>query len=270
MRAKIWGCRGSLATPGEATVRYGGNTSCVELHAPGGGLVILDAGTGIRALGHKVHANGARDADLLLTHLHLDHVEGLGFFEPLFDPEFTLRVWGPRPDGGPLQQQLSVYLSPPFFPMPFDEIPATIEFTEVERDRWTIAGMTVTTAPVHHRGPTVGYRLEEGARSMAFIPDNEPGLDPESGLELAGGAEVLFHDAQYTEEEYKTRVGWGHTSLPDYARYVTAAAPGRAVMFHHDPEHSDWQLEEMRALACELTGRDEIELAHEGMSVTIE
>ena len=105
---------------------------------------------------------------------------------------------------------------------------------------------------------------------MAFIPDNEPGLDPESGLELAGGAEVLFHDAQYTEEEYKTRVGWGHTSLPDYARYVTAAAPGRAVMFHHDPEHSDWQLEEMRALACELTGRDEIELAHEGMGVTIE
>jgi ribonuclease BN (tRNA processing enzyme) len=123
---------------------------------------------------------------------------------------------------------------------------------------------------VQHRGPTVGYRLEEGARSMAFIPDNEPGIDPQSGLELASAAEVLFHDAQYTADEYRTRVGWGHTSLPDYAAYLTAAAPGRAVMFHHDPEHSDDQLEQMRALASELAGRDGIELAHEGMTVELE
>jgi phosphoribosyl 1,2-cyclic phosphodiesterase len=268
MRAKVWGCRGSLATPGEATVRYGGNTTCVEIRAPGG-LIVLDAGTGIRPLGKEIHANGVVEADLLLTHLHLDHVEGLGFFEPLFDPNFTLRIWGPHPDGGSLKEQLSVYLSPPFFPLPFDKIPARIEFAEVETDSLAIAGLKVRVAPVRHRGRTVGYRLEDGGRSLAFVPDNEPGLDPESGLELATDAELLFHDSQYTADEYAIRVGWGHTSLPDYATYVEAAGPARAIMFHHDPAHSDEQLEEMEAVVRDLTGRDDIELAHEGMTIEL-
>jgi phosphoribosyl 1,2-cyclic phosphodiesterase len=269
MQARVWGCRGSLATPGEQTVRYGGNTTCVEIRAPSGGVVILDAGTGIRPLGKSLHAEGVQEADILLTHLHLDHVEGLGFFEPLFDPNFTLRIWGPRPDGGSLREQLARYLSPPFFPLRFAEIPARIEFAEVNSDSWTVSGMKVTSALVQHRGPTVGYRLGEGARSMAFVPDNEPGLDRESGLELATGVEVLFHDAQYTAEEYETRTGWGHTSLPDYAAYIEAARPTRAVMFHHDPAHSDEQLEQMEAMVRELTGRDDIALAFEGLAIDL-
>jgi phosphoribosyl 1,2-cyclic phosphodiesterase len=268
MQAKVWGCRGSLATPGKATVRYGGNTTCVEIRAPGG-VVVLDAGTGIRPLGKEMHANGVIEADLLLTHLHLDHVEGLGFFEPLFDPNFTLRIWGPHPDGGSLKEQLSAYLSPPFFPLPFEKIPARIEFAEVETDSWLVAGLKVKAAPVRHRGRTVGYRLENGARSLAFVPDNEPGLDPESGLELASDADILLHDSQYTADEYATRVGWGHTSLPDYATYVEAARPIRAIMFHHDPAHSDEQLEGMEAVVRALTGREDIELAREGMTIDL-
>jgi phosphoribosyl 1,2-cyclic phosphodiesterase len=269
MHAKVWGCRGSLATPGAATIRYGGNTTCLEIRAPGGEVVVLDAGTGIRALGNALHAEALREADLLLTHLHLDHVEGLGFFEPLFDPDFCLRIWGPRPDGGSLEQELATYLSPPFFPLPFAQIPARIEFTEIEAESWTLAGLRVSSAPVRHRGPTLGYRLADGDRSMAFLPDNEPALEPESGLALAGGAEVLFHDAQYTADEYTTRVGWGHTGLPDFAAFVAAAAPGATMMFHHDPAHSDDQLEAMEADARELTGMDNVSLAFEGLAVEL-
>src|SRR4051812_42826796 len=125
MEGRIWGCRGSLATPGATTLRYGGNTSCVELRPAAGGVVILDAGTGIRPLGRALQEEGVRDLDLLLTHLHLDHVEGLGFFAPLFDPDCTIDVWGPR-DATPLEERIRAYLSPPLFPVPFDDIPARI------------------------------------------------------------------------------------------------------------------------------------------------
>jgi phosphoribosyl 1,2-cyclic phosphodiesterase len=270
MHARIWGCRGSLATPGPATIRYGGNTTCMEIRAGDGRVVVLDAGTGIRELGHVLHGEALRDADLLLTHLHLDHVEGLGFFEPLFDPDFTLRIWGPRPDGGSLKEELATYLSPPFFPMPFEQIPAQIEFTEIEGESWTLAGLEVTSALVRHRGRTLGFRLANGDRSLAFLPDNEPALEPESGLALAGGAEVLFHDAQYTADEYAIRIGWGHTGLPDFAAYVAAAAPDSTVMFHHDPSHSDAQLEEMQAVARDLTGLDGVVLAFEGLAFELD
>lgn len=264
MRATIWGCRGSLATPGPATVRYGGNTSSVEVRTASGGLIVLDAGTGIRPLGLSLAAERPRRVDLLLTHLHLDHVEGLGFFAPLFDPDCTIAVWGARRDGVPLRDRIAAYLSPPLFPLPFDELPARIEFTEVTEESWRIAEVTVTAAAVRHPGGAYGYRLEEDGRSLAFIPDNEPALQPDSGLAVAAGADVLLHDAQYTSEEYRTRVGWGHTGLDAFAAYVAEAQPRRAVMFHHDPAHDDAQLEQMQATAAELTGR-EIELAREGL-----
>src|SRR3954447_6674965 len=266
MRARIWGCRGSLATPGESTIRYGGNTTCVELRTASGAVVVLDAGTGIRALGAQLAAERVRELDLLLTHLHLDHIEGLGFLAPLFDPECTVRIHGPRPRQGTLAETIAGYLSPPFFPVPFERFDAAISFVEVERDSWELDGLHVASAPVRHPGPTLAYRLTEGARSLAFVPDNEPGLDPTSGLEIAGGADVLLHDAQYTDEEYGTRVGWGHTSGSHLLRYLDEAEPARAVMFHHDPTHDDAQLERMLAAA----DRDGLELGHEGLELVLE
>jgi phosphoribosyl 1,2-cyclic phosphodiesterase len=263
MKATIWGCRGSLATPGPSTVRYGGNTSCVEIRARSGAVIVLDAGTGIRLLGNRLVAEGVREIDLLLTHLHLDHVEGLGFFGPLFDPECAVTVHGPRPDGGTLAERVAGYLSPPFFPVPFERIPARIEFVEIWQDSFGLDGVAVTAAPVRHPGPTVGYRIEEGEASLAFIPDNEPGLDHGSGLDLAGGVNVLIHDAQYTDDEYSTRVGWGHSSQSDLARFVAEAAPRETVMFHHDPSHTDEQLEQMEADIRAVTGNEELHLACE-------
>ena len=230
---------------------------------------MLDAGTGARSLGQAIVADGVEQLDLFLTHLHLDHVEGLGFFAPLFDPAATVTIHGPRPGDESLEKWISTYLSPPFFPVPFERVPARIEFIEVWHERYDVDGLAITAAPVSHPGRTVGYRLEEAGRTLAFVPDNEPGLDPEAALELATGADVLFHDAQYTEEEYATRVGWGHASLPDFARLVRTASPGKVVMFHHDPSHSDEQLERMERDARGLCARDDVQLGREGLEIQL-
>lgn len=270
MKARIWGCRGSLSTPGPSTVRYGGNTSCIEVRTPTDALIVLDAGTGIRNLGAALEPENVRELDLVLTHLHLDHIEGLGFFAPLFDPECVVRVWGPRPADGTLHDLLSTYLSPPFFPVPFERIPAQISFTEVNDDSWEVGGVRIKSVPVQHPGSTIGYRLSQNGSSLAYIPDNEPALDRASGLSVAGGVDVLFHDAQYSDDEYSTRVGWGHSALSDYVEYLAEAAPGRPVMFHHDPSHGDARLEEMLARVREQSGRDDVELAYEGFEIDLE
>ncbi|HZU19933.1 MAG TPA: MBL fold metallo-hydrolase [Gaiellaceae bacterium] len=254
MRAAIWGCRGSLSTPGERTVKYGGNTSCVEVRSASGRLVILDAGTGIRPLGDTL-ADGPEQIDLVLTHLHLDHVEGLGFFAPLFDEARSITIWGPHQAGSSLAARIGAYLSPPFFPVDFAKLPARIEFVECGEETWQLDSVTITSARVAHPGDTLAYRLEENGRTFAFIPDNELGADADSGLELAEGADVLFHDAQYTQEEYSSRAGWGHSSIEDLAVFLRAASPARAVMFHHDPWHSDGQVDAMHDVVEELAGR---------------
>ena len=280
MRARIWGCRGSLATPGPQTVRYGGNTSCVELRPAGGALIVLDAGTGIRPLGLALGRDRPSTIHLLLTHLHLDHVEGLGFFLPLWDPEVDLHVWGPPAPDRSLRDRIAAYLSPPLFPRPFAEIPARLHFHEVPDGDWELGSLRIVTRHVTHPGPTVAYRFEEDGRTLAFIPDNEPALDgdlrsqPEdsvSGLELARGVDVVLHDAQYTEGEYRTRVGWGHSSVADAMIFRQLAEPGRFVMFHHEPVHSDADLEAMLERARELAGdaAERVVLAREGMEIDL-
>ncbi len=269
MKATIWGCRGSLSTPGAATVRYGGNTSCVEVRTATGALLVLDAGTGIRPLGESLAVEAPKEVDLLLTHLHLDHIEGLGFFAPLFDPECTIRIWGPRPAAGSLEAEIVTYLSPPFFPVPFEQLPSRISFNEVSQDTWQIDDVLISTAPVCHPGSTLGYRLSRNGSSLAYIPDNEPALDRRSGLAVSGDADVLFHDAQFTDAEYASRVGWGHSATSDFVAYLAEAAPRRAVMFHHDPSHGDTQLEAMLADVRAAVDGQPVELAHEGLELEL-
>jgi phosphoribosyl 1,2-cyclic phosphodiesterase len=268
MRARIWGCRGSVATPGETTLRYGGNTPSLEIRSAADELVVVDAGTGIRNLGRTLREQGPARIHLLLTHMHLDHVEGLGFFAPILDASRTIVVWGPRPRDRSLAEAVQAYLSPPLFPVDFADVAASFEFNEVWEDRWQLSGMTITSRPVTHPGPTVGYRIEEGRRALAFVPDNELGLDPRSALELAAGADVLLHDCQYTPEEYRTRAGWGHTSVDQLAAYAREAEPSRLFMFHHDPSHSDDMLESMRDDLERQAGMP-VEIAAEGLELEI-
>lgn len=242
---RVWGCRGSLATP--APTRFGGNTPCVAI----GSAIVLDAGTGIRTLGATL--KGATQIDLLLTHLHLDHIEGLGFFEPLHDPECAVTIWGPPGT----QAGVETWLAPPYYPA---KLAATIEFHEVADESFRIGDVEVACALVPHPGPTLGYRID----GLAYIPDDEVRIDAGPAIELARGADVLLHDAQYTEEECAARAGWGHSSVADFAAVVAAAEPKRAVMFHHDPSHDDAMIEAMRDEAAGRLDR-EVEIATEGL-----
>lgn len=280
MIVRIWGARGSLAAPGPATVGYGGNTSCVEVELAGGATLILDAGSGIRELGRRLAEREPGRVDLCLTHLHLDHVEGLGFFEPLWRPGWELHLWGPPSAAAHLQARVARYLSPPLFPVTLAEAPSRVCFDDVPEGPWRIGDAVVEAQPVEHRGPTVGFRIEEGGRSLVYLPDHEPYLvasvedDAEwvSGSALAEGADLLLHDAQYTEEEYLRRVGWGHSSVAHAVAFARIAEVERLVLFHHDPMRSDDELDSHHDRACELLGegREPPLIAREGLEVTLD
>ena len=276
MRVTIWGCRGSIPSPGPETVNYGGNTSCIEVAPENGAVFVLDAGTGIRELGNDLQERGTRRIHLLLTHLHLDHLEGFRFFEPLFDDRVTIDVWGPRSPVEGLRARIRRSFSPPLFPIDLREIPAQLTFRDVPKEPWSVEGATLTSALVMHPGPTVGYRIEADRAVVAYLPDHEPALtgnfaersrDWIPGGSVAGDADLLLHDAQYFGDEYEQRIGWGHSSVESAVAYAKAVGARHLVLFHHDPCHADRLLELLQAQAEELTGEDEEPpvLAREGM-----
>jgi phosphoribosyl 1,2-cyclic phosphodiesterase len=280
MRVTIWGCRGSVATPGAETVRYGGNTSCVEVSLDDGAVLVLDAGTGIRPLGQELVARAARRITVLLTHLHLDHLEGLRFFAPLFDPEVQVDIWGPPSPVSSLQERIARSFSPPLFPLDLRSLPAEVTFHDVPRQPWAIDGASLTASLVVHPGPTVGYRIETPRASVAYLPDHEPALagvigetppDWISGAGLAAGVDVLFHDAQYSEDEYEARIGWGHSSVADAVTFARVAGARRLLLFHHEPLHDDGSLDRLEEHARSLAGSDGVvaTLAREGMVVEV-
>lgn len=254
MRICLWGTRGSIASAGPDTIAYGGNTSCAEVEGRDGTVVILDAGTGVRRVGDTYHE--PRRLDILLTHLHMDHIQGLGFFAPFFQDEFEVHVWGPPSTTQDLRTRLTRYLSPPLFPVRLRDVAARLELHDVPTGKFAIGGLEVTAQAVIHPGQTVGYRVSDGASTMTYLPDHEPALGANSGLasaewasghDLAQGSDLLIHDAQYTAQEYEERVGWGHSQIGDAVALAALAGARRLVTFHHDPAHDDEELDEMLA-----------------------
>jgi len=276
---RVWGARGSLSAPGPATVGYGGNTSCVELELADGTTLILDAGSGIRELGQRLLERDPGNVYICLTHLHLDHVEGLGFFAPLWRAGWKLRFWGPPSPTATLRARVSRYLSPPLFPIGLSEAPAEATFEDVPREPWRIGSAVVEAETVEHRGPTLGYRIEDEGQVLTYIPDHEPyltaALDDEprwiSGWGLATNADLLLHDSQYTDEEYPGRLGWGHSSVTHAAAFANAAGVRQLAMFHHDPMRSDHELEALYDQLAEAV-RDDQEtplIAREGLQIAL-
>lgn len=275
MRLKVWGCRGSVPTPGPSTVICGGNTSCVELSLEDGTLLVLDAGTGIRDLGSELLGRGVTYVPLLLTHLHLDHVEGLRFFAPLWDERVTVDIWGPPSPVMSLKERIARSFSPPLFPIDLNDVPARVTFRDAPRQPWAIGGASLTAALVAHPGPTVGYRIEADGSVLGYLPDHEPALtgitdrstDWISGAAVAEEVDLLLHDAQYFEEEYESRVGWGHSSVEDAIAFGRAVRARRLVLFHHEPLHSDDVLSTLEDRARSLAGGEDgrTALAREGM-----
>lgn len=275
MRLTLWGTRGSIAAAGPETARYGGDTSTVEIVTDNDRRFILDAGTGIRPLGEKLV--GIDRVDILLSHLHMDHVQGLPFFTPLLDPDSEVHVWGPISTTMTLRDRLSRYLSPPLFPINVRDLP-NAHFHDVPPGRLELDPLEITADLISHPGTTLGYRLTAGdGRTIAYLPDHEPALgSPQldeppwtSGFELAEAADILIHDAQYTDEEYESRIGWGHTSMSDLVKFAALARVSRLVSFHHDPGHSDEYLDEMHdQLASEL-GEVELVAGTAGLSLEV-
>jgi phosphoribosyl 1,2-cyclic phosphodiesterase len=276
MKIKVWGARGSVPAPGPETMRYGGNTSCVEVTLSDGSTLILDAGTGIRNLGLAL-PRVERPIHILLTHLHLDHIQGLMFFAPAFRPESEITIWGPASPEASLQDRVGRYISAPLAPVEVRELPSLVSFREAEPHEWEIGPARVTAHAVTHRGPTLGYRIEDAGASFCYIPDHEPGLgtplseledDWISGFGLARGASLLVHDCQYTDEEYPHHVGWGHAPVSDALTFGRRTGAERMLLFHHDPLHSDDFLDGLRDSVLErwqaLGGHpDQVQLAAE-------
>ena len=256
MKIKIWGCRGSLATPGEQTLRYGGNTTCVEVLTKDGRMIILDAGSGLCGLGRTLMAERkSAHVSMLLTHAHWDHLCGFPFFDPAYSPEFRITLCGGPDPKHSLREYLGRQMEPPFFPVPFDQLRAQIDFgCECGRPcGGRIAAMDhgpiCKSVPLNHPNGGFGFKLQADGGTFVFLPDNELGFHHEDGpgftefVDFCRGADLLFHDAQYTDAEYEKNRGWGHSSYADTLRMASEAGVTRLGLFHHDPTRTDDDLD---------------------------
>jgi phosphoribosyl 1,2-cyclic phosphodiesterase len=277
MKVTFWGTRGSIASAGPSTARYGGNTASVQVTGRDGTCVVLDAGTGIRSLGYALE-DGIDRIDILLSHLHMDHIQGLGFFGPLFSPGLEVHVWGPRSATLDLRGRLTRYFSPPLFPVRLRDLPSRVELHNAPDKPTAIGGLLVTSATVIHPGPTVGYRIEEDGASLAYLPDHEPALGPIglpddpawiSGFELAANASLLVHDTQYFPDERATRVGWGHSSTTEVAAFARRVRAARVACFHHDPAHDDATIDRLVAEVGEAAPGIAVIGAREGETLEV-
>lgn len=253
LTVRFLGVRGSIATPGMAA---GGNTACVEVVA-GDTRIILDAGTGLRTLGNERMASGIRHSTILLSHLHWDHVAGLQFFTPIYVPGYRVEI-ASGPNGVMSHEEaIRSLFRAPFFPVAFDELAAVVTTRELRvNDRFQIGDITVTMARLNHPDPVYGFRLDHGGHSIVYATDTEhfACVDP-TLKKLAAGADILIYDAQYTPEEYPSKVGWGHSTWQAGAELARAAGVPQLVLFHHDPSRTDAQLAALEArAAAELPG----------------
>ncbi len=295
MRVRFWGTRGSIATPGPHTVRFGGNTSCVEVTTNGGACFILDCGTGARALGAALMARTGAPitATVLLSHTHWDHIQGFPFFAPLFVPGNRISVCGPQGSAGSLREVLSGQMEFTYFPIEIGQLPATITFQELEEGTHEMNGARIVAQYLHHPAMTLGYRIEADDAAVVYLCDHEPFSDtfshdngsPRDVESIAhegdrrharfmDSAGLAIHDAQYTPEEYPSKKNWGHSSYVYAVDMAAAAGVRQLVLTHHDPSHDDAFIEdvEKRALAYAAQQGYAVRVccAYEGLDMAVE
>ena len=267
---RFWGVRGSLACPGPDTVRYGGNTPCVEVRC-GDHVLVFDAGTGLRELGDELARHQAPEFDLFLSHTHLDHVVGLPFCRPMFNPKVVARVWaGHLLPEDKVENVLRSLMTAPLFPVPLDIFKAKVTYRDFKAGE-TITpypGITVRTTRLNHPNRATGYRVEFGGKAICYITDTEHviGAPDRNILDLIAGAEIAIYDATYTDEEFPKFTAWGHSTWQEAVRLARAAKIKQMVVFHHLPGRSDAELDKIgEAAARELPGTV---VAREGMTLT--
>ena len=274
MEVTFYGVRGSCPCPSEENRRYGGNTACVAVTVEGHDPIVFDLGTGLRAFGLTQPTDGTFRGTALMTHLHWDHVQGLPFFPPADRVGARLDVYGPRQEEGSLGEVFGDLMRPPYFPVRFGDLRGDIRFHDVEVADLAIGDAKVKVRPVPHCGPTVGYRVELDGAVITYISDHQAPRSLEGFadevLELADGADLLIHDAQYTPEEFAQRAHWGHCTVEYAVRLAAATGVRRLALFHHDPAHDDDALDALlegaQRLAAEI-GRFEVSSASEGQQL---
>lgn len=271
---KFWGVRGSIPCPGSETVRYGGNTSCVEMHV-GRERLIFDGGTGLRILGQSLMAENPVKAHLFFTHSHWDHIQGFPFFIPAFIKGNSFKIYAvPSPNGATMKQRLHDQMLHPNFPVPLQIMQADLEFYNLEMGETLHCGdVTVETRGLNHPGESVGYRVNWQGLSAAYITDTEhfPDRLDDNVLALARQADVMIIDATYTDEEYNdpkySKVGWGHSTWQEAIKIAKAAQVKQLVLFHHDPAHNDDFLDRIGEQATMIF--PQTILAREGLSIEL-
>ena len=252
MKVNLWGVRGSIPTTSPESKIYGGQTSCI-LVSEQDSLIVLDGGSGIQSFSDSLIPNSKR-VDVLLTHLHLDHIQGLGFFKPFFHEDIEVHLWGPSSNADSLSSRLGRYFSPPLFPVRLLELPCKLILHEIGNTEFEIGHFEIQSSYIIHPGPTLGYRIKGKQSVFTYLPDHEPALgkngmikdhDWISGYSIAQHADLLYHDGQYTASDYATRKGWGHSSIEDTLAFAAACEVNHLLIGHHDPGRTDAQLDEL-------------------------
>ncbi len=275
MEVTFYGVRGSCPCPSDINRRYGGNTACVGLTEAGEPPIVFDLGTGLRPFGETQPLDGTFRGTALLTHIHWDHVQGLPFFPPADRVGASFDVFGPQQDHGSLASVMNDFIRPPYFPVTCSELRGDIAFHEVLKDDLTIGGADVMVRPVPHCGPTVGYRVQWAGATVTYISDHQApvGLDSvaDSVLELAEGADLLIHDAQYTPSEFAEKAHWGHCTVEYAVKVAKEAGARRLVLFHHDPAHGDDVMDLLLAGARTEAGigGPDVLAAYEGLQLSL-
>jgi phosphoribosyl 1,2-cyclic phosphodiesterase/CheY-like chemotaxis protein len=283
MLVRFWGTRGSVPTPGPKTAKYGGNTSCVELRIDDGTVIILDSGTGIRQLGMDLLKEGIRRFHLLIGHTHWDHIHGFPFFNPASIPQNELNIFAPVGFQRSLEDALAGQMQHSYFPVKLDDLSSRIHFTELEEGIFRIGDVLVETQYLNHTAPTIAYRITYGGATVAYVTDHEPYWNhpgplfehpgDQRHIEFLRNADLVIHDAQYSEEEYRTKLGWGHSTIEYATDVAIAAGAKRLALFHHDPTHDDDTVQafetQARARAAAVNSTLNVFAAAEGMTVEL-
>lgn len=271
---KFWGVRGSIACPGPATLRYGGNTSCIEVHC-GTYNLIFDAGTGMKNLGDALaKRGGSLNYDIFMSHTHIDHICGFPFFAPAYSPQSRLKLWAGhlKPRGRHLKDIMAMLMDQPLFPITVDLMAATLIWTDFTAGETLEISpeITIQTAPLNHPEGATGYRVNYQGKSVCYVTDTEhtPGQRDENILKLVQGADLLIYDSTYTDEEYPRFKGWGHSTWQEGMRICEAANVKQLAVFHHDPSHDDMFLEEI-SLEIEKLRPGGAFVAREGTTVLV-
>lgn len=272
LKLKFWGVRGSIACANPSHMKYGGNTSCIEVRA-GDHCFVMDAGTGIRNFGGSLVSNGDRVSHMLLTHTHWDHIMGFPFFAPAYDPKNSISIMAGHLTGqGGIKKILSSQMNNPMFPIPLEAMQADLKFEDFEAGESFLLhdDVNIRTAPLNHPNGATGYRIEHGGKSAVYVTDTEhvPGQPDQNILGLIDGADLVIYDSTYTEDEFPSKIDWGHSTWNEGMRLCQAAKVKQLAIFHHEPDHDDDFMDKLAAEAAKAW--DGTFVCREGMEIILE